>query len=208
MFREIYMIDTIIFDMGNVLIDFRWRALYHEMGLTGERFERMAQATVLNPVWNEFDRGNWSDDQMLEAFIENAPELEDVMRDMMSERFTGLLKKFDYTDEWLDGLKSAGYRIYILSNFSRKGFTECAKELDYVSKADGAVISYTVGMIKPEPQIYRYLLDTYDIRPERAVFIDDSEVNIRAAEEFGINTILFTDKRSADEELKKLGVIY
>ncbi len=202
------MIDTIIFDMGNVLIDFRWEALYHEMGLTGERFDRMAQATVLNPVWEEFDRGNWSDEEMLEAFIKNAPEMEDLMRELMTDRFTGYLKKFDYTDAWLDGLKAAGYRIYILSNFSRKGFTDCAKELDYVSKADGAVISYKVGMIKPEPEIYRYLLDTYDISPQRSVFIDDNAANLKAAERFGINTILFTGKDAADEELKKLGVVY
>ena len=202
------MIDTVIFDMGNVLIDFRWEALYHEMGLEGERFDRMAGATVLNPVWDDFDRGNWSDEDMLDAFIRNAPELEDVMRDFMSDRFTGILKKFDHTDGWLDGLKAAGYRIYILSNFSRKAYTECAGQLDYVSKADGAVISYMVGMIKPDPRIYRYLLDTYHIVPENAVFIDDNENNIRAAEKFGINTILFKDKSRADEELGKLGVRY
>ena len=57
------MINTIIFDMGMVLVDFRWKALYEEMGLTGERFERMADATVRDPVWNEFDRGIWTDEQ-------------------------------------------------------------------------------------------------------------------------------------------------
>ena len=202
------MITTIIFDMGMVLIDFRWRALYHEMGITGERFEKMAAATVMNPVWNEFDRGVWSDEMMLEAFVKNAPELEPELRDLMYNRFTELLKKYDYTDEWLDRLKAKGYKIYILSNFSRKGFEDCADELDYVSKADGAVISYKVRMIKPDPEIYRYLLDTYDIDPKEAVFIDDNADNIAGAKKFGITGILFTDKKSADEELAKLGVTY
>lgn len=194
--------------MGNVLIDFRWRALYHEMGLTGEKFEKMALATVLDPVWNEFDRGVWSDEMMLEAFIKNAPDLEKEMKEFMNERFTGLLKKFDYTDEWMDALKAKGYRIYILSNFSRKAYRDCAKELDYISKADGAVISYKVGMIKPDPEIYRYLLDTYDIEPSEAVFIDDTADNIEAAKKLGINTILFTGKDAADEELHRYGVMY
>ena len=202
------MITTVVFDMGNVLIHFRWRELYHEMGFEGERFDRLANATVLNPVWDEIDRGNWSDEEMLEAFIQNAPELEEELKDLMYNRFGGYLKKFDYTDEWLDAVKSAGYRVYILSNFSRKAFEDCAEELDYVSKADGAVISYRIGMIKPEPEIYRYLIDTYDINPEEAVFIDDSRTNLDAARQFGFTTVLFTDKSSADRELLKLGVVY
>ena len=201
------MITTIIFDMGMVLIDFRWKALFNEMGITGEKFERMAAATVLNPVWTEFDRGVWSDEMMLEAFVKNAPELEDELRELMYERFTELLKKYDYTDEWLDSLKAKGYKLYILSNFSRKGFEDCADELDYVKKVDGAVISYKVRMVKPDEGIYRYLLDTYDIDPAEAVFIDDNADNIAAAEKIGIKGILFTDKKSADEELAKLGVV-
>ena len=202
------MINTIIFDMGNVLIDFRWKALYHEMGLEGEKFDKMARATVLDPVWNEFDRGEWTDEEILEGFIRNAPDMEKELRDFYGDRFRGLLRKYDYTDEWLDRLKAKGYRIYILSNFSRKAYRECADELDYIKKADGAVISYMIKMIKPDPEIYRYLLDTYDIKPEKAVFIDDTEKNLAAARDFGINTILFTGKEDADRALAGYGVVY
>ena len=202
------MIDTIIFDMGMVLVDFRWAEVYHEMGLYGERFERMADATVRDPVWNEFDRGIWTDQMMLDAFIERAPELEDEIREVFYDRFPELLRKYDYSDEWLESLKKSGYRIYILSNFSRKGIEEGAKELDYMDKADGAVISYKVKMIKPDPGIYRYLLETYEIDPSKAVFIDDNAGNIEAAKKLGINTILFTGKEDADEKLKAFGVIY
>ena len=201
-------ITTIIFDMGNVLVQFRWRQLYREMGLTGERFERMADATVRNPVWNEIDKGNYTDEQMLEAFIANAPELEEEIRDLMYNRFRGYLRKFDYTDDWLDGLKSKGYRIYILSNFSRKGIEDVPEELDYMSKADGAVISYREGLIKPDPAIYRLLFERYGIDPAEAVFIDDTAENIKTAKRLGLNTVLFTGKEAADGELAKLGVIY
>ena len=202
------MTDTIIFDMGMVLVDFRWRALFHDMGLYGERFERMADATVRDPVWNEFDRGIWTDQMMLDAFIERAPELESEIREIFYNRFPELLRKYDYSDEWLEGLKKAGYKIYILSNFSRKGIEEAAKELDYMSKADGAVISYEVKMIKPDPGIYEYLLKKYDINPEKAVFIDDNKDNIEAAQKLGIRGILFKGKKDADEQLAALGVVY
>ena len=55
MIERYTMITTIIFDMGNVLIDFRWEKLFEEMGFTGEKFDRMAKATVLSPIWNECD---------------------------------------------------------------------------------------------------------------------------------------------------------
>lgn len=194
--------------MGNVLVDFRWRELYHEMGLTGERFEKMADATVRDPVWNEFDRGDWSDEMMLAAFVERAPELESELNDLFYNRFTELLRKFDYTDEWIDSLKKNGYKVYILSNFSRKGIEDCPDELDYIDRTDGAVISYRIGLIKPDPKIYEYILEKFDIKPEEAVFIDDNADNIEAAKKFGINTILFTGKEEADRQLKKLGVTY
>ena len=200
------MIKSVIFDMGNVLIEFRWRKLFEEMGLTGEKFEKMAKATVLDPVWNEFDRGFWTDEQMLDAFIKNAPDLEDELRRFMDKEFPRLLKKFDYTDDWMDSLKKKGYRIYILSNFSKKAMTDCAKELDYIQKADGAVISYRVGLIKPDPAIFKHLLNEYDINPSEAVFIDDVKENVDAAAKLGIATVLFTGKEAADEKLAKLGV--
>ena len=202
------MIDTVIFDMGMVLVDFRWEALFHEMGIEGERFEKLADATVRDPVWNEFDRGIWTDQMMLDAFIKRAPELEPEIRDIFYNRFPDILRKFDYSDEWLDSIKRAGYRIYILSNFSKKGIREGAKELDYMKKADGIVISYEVKMIKPDPGIYKYLLEKYEIDPAKAVFIDDNADNIEAAGKLGINTILFKGKKEADEQLAALGVVY
>ncbi len=202
------MITTIIFDMGNVLIHFRWRELFREMGLSGERFDRMANATVYDPVWNEFDLGNWTDEMMEEAFIKNDPGLEKEIKEMMNERFPGLLKKFDYTDEWLEKLKANGYRLLILSNFSKKAFRDCADELDYVKKVDEAVISWEVHMIKPDPKIYEYIIDKCSLIPEETVFIDDNEDNINAAKKFGINTVLFKGKEDADEQLSKYGVIY
>ena len=68
------------------------------------------------------------------------------------------------------------------------------------------MISYQVGLIKPDPAIYRLLLDKYDIDPKEAVFIDDNKDNIEAAKQFGLSTILFTSREDADKKLYELGV--
>lgn len=200
------MINTIIFDMGNVLIDFRWKALYEEMGLTGETFLRMAKATTQNPFWNEFDRGILTDEEMFEGFVKLDPELEPEIRRFFYEEFHGLLREYDYSREWIKSLKDNGYRVLLLSNFSQKALRECADQLGYMQEADGAVLSCDVKLIKPGEEIYKYLIEKYDVIPEEAVFIDDTAVNVEAAKKLGINGIVFKNKQQAEDELRKLGV--
>ena len=69
---------------------------------------------------------------------------------------------------------------------------------------DGVLFSYACGLIKPDPEIYRLLFKTFDIRPERAVFLDDNRDNILAAEREGLHAILFTDYSQASEQLEAI----
>lgn len=200
------MINTIIFDMGNVLIDFRWKALFDDMGVTGETFTRLAAATTCDPFWNESDRGILSDEELFDGFVQRDPELEPIIRRFYYEEFHGLLREFDYSRGWLKRLRSNGYKILILSNFSKRALRICADQLGYMEEADGAVISCEVNMIKPDEDIYKYLLNKYNVNPKEAVFIDDTKANIDTAVRLGINGIIFESKQQADEELAKLGV--
>ena len=70
------MINTVVFDIGNVLIDFRWQGLFEDLGFCGEKFERIADATVRSQWWNEFDKGIMSLEEIIQKFTENAPEYE------------------------------------------------------------------------------------------------------------------------------------
>lgn len=200
------MINTIIFDIGNVLVDFRWRYAIDMMNLDDKTADRVAKATVLSPMWNEYDRGIMTDDELLEGFVANDCEIGDVTRTFIEDYYKYIVKQFDYAHDWIDDLKSKGYKVYFLSNFSKRGHEVFAKDLDFLDKGDGAVLSYAVKLIKPDSEIYEYILNTYNINADEAVFIDDSKANIDAAREVGINTILFTDRESVLKELKALGV--
>lgn len=200
------VIDTIIFDIGNVLVDFCWRKVTSGMGLLPDIQRRLEEATVLNQMWNEFDRGLLSEDEILEGFIRNDPEIEDVIRRFFFDEYPGLIQKFDYANEWIDYYKEKGYKIYFLSNFSEKGFREMAKDLDFVEKGDGAVISYREKLIKPDESIYKVLMERYNVVPEKSVFLDDTKVNTEAAKALGFNVIEFCNREQALQELKKLGV--
>lgn len=199
------MIKNIIFDIGNVLAGFTWRKFYAGFGYDEEMVERLGAATVKDPVWNEVDRGVWSEEELLEGFIKNDPSLEPELRRIFGN-MRGIVEKRDYAIPWIRSLREAGYRCYYLSNFSRKAYTECADALDFLAHMDGGIMSYQDKLIKPDTKIYQLLLKRFGLSAEESVFMDDTKKNLPPAEELGIRTILFQDKDQAEAELAKLGV--
>lgn len=199
------MIKNIVFDIGNVLLAFRWKEYFAEFGYPQDIYDRLCKATALNPVWCEYDRGVWEEEAVLQAFIEADPELEPVIREVLTS-LKGLLVLYDYTVEWVKELKAKGYKLYYLSNYSWPAVRDCAKELEFLPYMDGGILSFLEKVIKPDAAIYHLLMDRYGLKPEECVFLDDTEKNIIAARAVGMNGIVFKTKEQAIEELRKLGV--
>lgn len=199
------MITTIIFDIGNVLADFTWKEHYESFGYDDEMVERIAKATVGSTMWNESDRGVMKTEELMQAFVDSDPEIEQDIRKVLDNVET-MVSRNDYAIPWIQDLKSKGYRILYLSNFSEKAEKDCAKALDFIPYTDGGILSYQVKVIKPMPEIYELLIKRYDLVPEQCVFLDDTKANLVGAEKFGIHTILFQNQAQAIEELQKLGV--
>ena len=200
------MITTVIFDIGNVLAGFAWKEYFLRFGYSEETFQRLVKATVGNRSWQEHDRGALSDEEILNLFIENDPGIEKELRETL-DNINGMLVRYDYAIPWIQELKEKGYRVLVLSNFAHKAYEDCKDVLDFLDYVDGGILSFRDKVVKPEPEIYRLLLERYDLKAEECVFLDDTEKNLPMAREFGIHTILFKDKEQAVEELKMLGVV-
>lgn len=199
------MIKTIIFDIGNVLTDFRWEEFFKERGYSEEIRTRIGNATVKSAVWPEYDRGMLTDEEIMERFVENDPGIEKELRESL-EDIHDMVTKRDYAIPWIQELKKKGYRLLYLSNFSHKAEKDCADAIDFIPYMDGGILSYKDKVIKPEPAIYQLLIDRYGLVPEECVFLDDMKTNLEGAKAFGIHTVLFTTKEAAQEELRRLGV--
>lgn len=199
------MITTIIFDIGNVLADFTWREHYKSFGYDDAMVDRIAKATVGNPAWNENDRGVMKLEDIIQAFVDSDPEIEQDIRKVLDNVKT-IVSRNDYAIPWIQDLKGKGYRILYLSNFSEKAESECAYALDFIPYMDGGILSYQEKVIKPMPEIYDILIKRYNLVPKECVFIDDTQANLVGAEKFGIHTVLFHNREQAMEELRKLGV--
>ncbi len=201
------MIKTVIFDIGNVLAGFAWKEYFDRFSYSEEVKERIGRATVQSPVWNEYDRGNLSDEEVVEAFIKNDPGIEKELRESLNN-ISGMLVRYDYAIPWVRALKQSGYQVLVLSNFSHKAVADCGEVLDFLPFTDGGILSYQDHVIKPQPEIYDLLMERYGLVPEECVFMDDTLVNVEAAQKAGIHGIHFRDKEQAEKELHDLGVAY
>ena len=159
------MIKNIVFDIGNVLAAFRWREYIKELGFAepedwqpGGRAWRLAAATTKNALWREVDRGVMSLDEIITAMIATDPEIEDMIRLFFADR-RRLVMEYDYSRNWLQELNDRGYKIYILSNYSRDHFQYISRHFSFFGLEDGMLVSYTVGLLKPDLRIYAALFE-------------------------------------------------
>lgn len=199
------LVDNIIFDMGKVLVGYEWEEYLKSFGFSKEKYDKIANATFLNPVWEERDRGLYEEEYYLKKFVEAAPEYEKDIREVM-RRSNETLSVLPYADTWVKYLKKQGYKVYLLSNLCQQMVDGYRDQMTFLKYMDGAVFSSEIKELKPEKRIYKKFLDMYGLDPNRCVFLDDREVNCAGARKVGIHVIQFQNLTQASEELKKFGV--
>lgn len=196
------MIDTVIFDIGRVLIEWDWKGYLLSFGFREQKREILAKAIFQNESWRETDRGVWSDEEILQSFIKEAPQYETDIRNMW-EGMETCVRKCDYTDTWIEGLKARGYKVYYLSNYGKTLREKTKTALNFIKSCDGGLFSYQIKKIKPDPAIYEALVEKYSLVPNQCVFLDDMPENVEAAKQCGMHGILFTNYKEAGAELEQ-----
>lgn len=198
------MIRNIIFDVGMVLVDWQPRETFRQLGFDEKTVAAVAAATIESEAWNENDRSLLTDEEIAACFIRRAPEYEREIRLFWDN--VGLpVRQRDYTSGWIKELHEQGYKVYILSNYGRRTYAQTKDgALSFLKDVDGALFSFQVNQIKPEPEIYRTLMERYSLTPEECVFFDDREENIAAAEKLGMHGIVFENQAQALEAFERL----
>lgn len=199
---------SVVFDVGNVLFGYNPSAIVDRiLGPTPFK-DDFLNHLFLSPAWQAMDRGDLTVEQLVASLRNDAAISSDALQSIpvLVAEFT------DHLDPIHDmialfGEVSDRMPTYILSNFQDRPFDRLESTHSFFAKAAGKVVSAKVNMMKPEPDIYRYLLDTFSLDPGRTIFIDDLEDNIKAAEAFGITGILYRSPQQVRETLRQLGVV-
>lgn len=198
-------VDTVIFDIGKVLVKYDWKKLLKELKYDEDTAQAVSEAVFLSEDWTESDRGVRTEEEILQSFITNNPSYEKEIRETFA-RMGETISVCSYTKDWLSYLKKRGYKLYFLSNFSEPLYKRCTKDLKFLEFMDGGYMSWQVHLLKPEPEMYQKLIQDFQIVPEKAVYIDDYMDNVAEARAQGLNAIHFTGRKSAVQQLMDFGV--
>ncbi len=200
------MIKNVIFDVGKVLIEYEPLEYIISLGFSQKRAQELLNIIFNNKIWVELDRGTAILAKIMNVIVaENPNDKEDILKVLDEDYawFKIMVPKPESVN-LVYKLKEMGYNLYILSNFSETGFMYVYNRYDFFKVFDGKVVSYQCFKVKPEPEIYEHLINKFGFDPKESVFIDDIPANLKAAEAFGIKTVLFTEFNEVKEKLFKL----
>lgn len=199
-------IDTVIFDLGNVLIAWDPRRLYRQL-IDDEAQMEWFLREVCNSGWNEQqDAGRPWDEAtaLLRAKFPQHAEWIDAYHRRWEETLVGPIEE---SIALLAELKARGVRLLALTNWSQETFPVARQRYPFLQWFEGIVVSGEERLIKPDPRIYQRLLDRYTVDPARALYIDDSARNVGAAEALGMRGWWFRDAPGLRDGLIELALL-
>lgn len=198
--------DTIVFDIGGVLVDWDPRHLYRKLFHDTAEMETFL-FEVCNDAWMlEQDRGRTLADgaAALKALHPDKADMIDAFGSRWPEMFQGAMAE---SVAVLADLKGRGMDLYALSNWPAETWPFALESFPFLTWFDGHVVSGQEGIVKPDPRIYRLLFERYEIAPTSAVFIDDKALNVTAAEGAGMYGIRYTGAPALRQTLARLDLL-
>lgn len=196
-------IRNVVFDVGNVLIGFRSMDMLRDHGLDEERSKEFTRCIFMDSLWKEFDLENMSFEEVGRAYMDKYPKLAADVRWLMDHSELMAVPRPDVWEKVRE-LKKAGYRLYILSNYSSVFFAKHTQGATFLEDMDGKVISCELHVIKPDEGIYRALLNRYGLKADECIFFDDLAENVDAAIRIGMQSVQIRSKEQLLGELDRL----
>ncbi len=199
--------SVVIFDLGGVLIDWNPRYLYRKLFPGDEAGMEQFLGTVCTPHWNERQDAGRPFAEAEDELLALHPDKEHLIRAWrlrFSETIQGAIEG---TVEVLTDLKARGTPLYALTNWSGETYPTQLPRFPFLGWFKGTVVSGDEKLIKPDPRIFRLLLDRYGLAAKDCVFIDDNPKNAAAAQALGIHGIHFRDPAALRADLRALGLL-
>ncbi|MFZ1751550.1 MAG: HAD family phosphatase [Saprospiraceae bacterium] len=200
-------IDTIIFDLGAVLVDWNPRYVYKDVFITEDAMEHFL-SEVCSSHWNELQDAGRSFAEGTQWLTNQFPQYTAEIKDYYV-RWEDMLKGsiLDTVNIFKELKGSGNYKIYALTNWSAESFPIAMDRFDFFHWFDGILVSGQENLKKPDPAIYELLFSRYGIDRSKAIFIDDNMANVVSAEQLGLRSIHFKNGDLLATELRNLGVL-
>ena len=199
-------IDTIVFDLGGVLIDWNPRYLYSKIFSDSEQVEHFLEH-ICTFAWNAQQDAGRSLEDATNELLSKHPEFHSEIKayyDRWEEMLNGSLPE---SVQLLQHFKqNTHYRLLALTNWSHQTFPRALELFDFLHWFEGIVVSGEEKLKKPDHALYHVLIDRYQLIPHETIFIDDSLPNVKAAQEIGMYGVHFQTPRQLREQLQTLAI--
>jgi 2-haloacid dehalogenase len=200
-------INTVIFDLGGVLIDWNPRYVYRSIFADEEKMEWFLE-NICTPDWNERQDEGYPIGKATEELVQQHPGWEHEIRAYYGRWEEMLAGPIPESVEIFRKLKeNSGLKLYALTNWSAELFPIALQRYDFLHWFHGRVVSGEEKTRKPFPEMYKRLLTRYEVKPAEALFIDDSLRNVKAAERIGLIAIQFLNPAQLKGELGKYSLL-
>lgn len=200
-------VTDIVFDVGNVLFAYDPSKIIRNVVGNTPYHDAILQHLFLSPAWQAMDRG----DATIESVVQSLAQNQTLPESALSHFYTLERQFHAHLDPITDMIRlfervAQTHRVWVLSNFQDAPFDRLVALYPFLNRAKGWVVSAKVNRMKPEPEIYQYLINVAQMNPNQAVFIDDLPGNIAAATDLGLNGILYQSAEQVYQSLDHLGV--
>ncbi|HAM10770.1 MAG: hypothetical protein A2X05_09245 [Bacteroidetes bacterium GWE2_41_25] len=197
------MIRNIIFDLGNVLLSFRPIEYLEKKEYSEELKEKILSDIFHTKEWLQLDNGDITLPEAIDSISQRSSLTKEEIECIFNLR-TDIMVPLDQNVNLLPELEKRGFRLYYLSNFPLDIFHKIKSDNAFFNYFDGGLISAEVRYSKPGSRIYELLLEKYSLKSEECLFIDDLEVNVKAAEEIGMTGFVTHGSAKIDKEVNDL----
>ncbi len=194
---------NIIFDLGGVVLDWNPDLILESFYSDLDARVAMKAALFQHADWLQMDRGMLTESEVVTRLEKRTGRPIAELTGLFDAVRTSLQPKPD-TVALIDRLARECVPLYCLSNMPAGTFAYLRKLHAFWPRFRGIVISGEIKMMKPEREIFEYLLNRFDLNPAETVFVDDHRPNIEAAQAIGLHTVLFRDARQCELELQPL----
>jgi len=196
-------IKNTVFDLGAVLLHWSPEQIAAEFATDRSQQQLLLDKVFHHPDWRRLDLGQINEQQAIQCFAANTGLPQARMRALLAFIKAFLTPKPE-TVELLGELRDRGQRVFCLSNVCSEIYQHVASRYPFFRDFKDVIVSAEVKLAKPDPAIFTYMLQRFEIRPEQTLFIDDMPANVTAAAALGIHTIHFTDINACRSEVDRL----
>jgi putative hydrolase of the HAD superfamily len=196
-------VRNVIFDLGGVVLDWNPAAIVALVEPVPERQAALRHALFGHADWRLFDRGALTESELIQRLQLRLGSTQAEVEAILDAIRNSLVEKPE-TVELLRVLQGRGTPLYCLSNMPAAIYTHLRQRHDFWDAFSGIVISGEIQMMKPEPEVFMHLLETFNLRAAESVFIDDLPANIESARQVGLHTICFKDADQCRRELDQI----